>query len=282
MNRKRVIGCVSVLLSILLGETLSAVRLEEHCDDEIVIEGALKLTVGNWTELGMRGTCSVNVTAKRPDWADQESENQLRFVLQRLRLPGEDAGNCSTLRLDILDLNNGSRITPTSGLCGKHTSQEFLSSGRNTAIILSTDSAANLTSDSLNLRLMTVRFHKNPCEDGVEFSCDNERCVATELQCNGDDDCGDGSDERDGCIMSDTVYIIVGACTGCLLLTVAWAAVRLYRGHSRRAVGENRGLLSGHTASTLKTASVPDEDWRTASGSRTDMAPPSRAAAREL
>ncbi|MFD3745440.1 hypothetical protein [Nocardia sp. NPDC058633] len=33
------------------------------------------------------------------------------------------------------------------------------------------------------------------CEQN-EFSCDNDRCVQRQWLCDGDDDCGDGSDER--------------------------------------------------------------------------------------
>lgn len=33
------------------------------------------------------------------------------------------------------------------------------------------------------------------CEP-TEFRCDNDRCVQKQWLCDGDDDCGDGSDER--------------------------------------------------------------------------------------
>ena len=32
------------------------------------------------------------------------------------------------------------------------------------------------------------------------FSCKNQRCVAVDLKCDGEDHCGDNSDETDGCI----------------------------------------------------------------------------------
>ncbi|WP_181696202.1 hypothetical protein [Nocardia sp. GTS18] len=34
-----------------------------------------------------------------------------------------------------------------------------------------------------------------PCEP-TEFKCDNDRCVQKQWLCDGDDDCGDGTDER--------------------------------------------------------------------------------------
>ncbi len=36
---------------------------------------------------------------------------------------------------------------------------------------------------------------KHLCEPN-EFTCDNDRCVQKQWLCDGDDDCGDGSDER--------------------------------------------------------------------------------------
>nr|KAG5712229.1 hypothetical protein BaRGS_014579 [Batillaria attramentaria] len=176
------------------------VNLEERCGEDVIIRDAQKLTVGNWTALGMRGTCSVNVTAAPSSWSYQESPIQVMFLAQTFQLPAVD-GNCSAVRLDIWDIKNETLIT-------------------------------------------------HPCEDDVEFGCDNDRCVATDLQCNDDNDCGDESDEKDGCIMSNTVYIIIGVCTGGLVIAVVWAAVKLYRGKTGgRATwwGESRLIVGAST-----------------------------------
>ena len=46
-------------------------------------------------------------------------------------------------------------------------------------------------------------FQKNEIADTCPlnyFRCRNRRCVPTSRICNGNDDCGDGTDETDGCL----------------------------------------------------------------------------------
>ncbi|KAK7504601.1 hypothetical protein BaRGS_00004087, partial [Batillaria attramentaria] len=237
MDCRGSVRCVCILVALCVQGLLSAVNLEERCGEDVIIRDAQKLTVGNWTALGMRGTCSVNVTAAPSSWSYQESPIQVMFLAQTFQLPAVD-GNCSAVRLDIWDIKNETLITPAGGACGRdHESEQFVSTGRKTVVVLTSNDTANMTSGDLKLRLLAVRFHLSeypfcgyPCEDDVEFGCDNDRCVATDLQCNDDNDCGDESDEKDGCIMSNTVYIIIGVCTGGLVIAVVWAAVKLYRG----------------------------------------------------
>ena len=57
------------------------------------------------------------------------------------------------------------------------------------------------------------------CREGLHFTCKNSLCIAIHLQCDGDDDCGDNSDEDERCkikynfyVYKPYMYIIVYVC----------------------------------------------------------------------
>lgn len=79
-------------------------------------------------------------------------------------------------------------------------------------------------------------FTPEPCDDSNEFECDNNRCVPSNLKCDGDNNCGDNSDETDGCLMSMTVIIIIVVSTVALAITMILISVAVYRRYTGRKV----------------------------------------------
>lgn len=64
------------------------------------------------------------------------------------------------------------------------------------------ESAAPVDPETLMSFDFGPKAARSECHSGLrlcgpgEFKCDNDRCVQKQWLCDGDDDCGDGSDER--------------------------------------------------------------------------------------
>nr|XP_002737503.1 PREDICTED: cubilin-like [Saccoglossus kowalevskii] len=68
------------------------------------------------------------------------------------------------------------------------------------------------------------------CTYASDFKCDNNRCIAGSLRCDGNDNCGDNTDEE-ACGLKDDAALIIGGALGGLVLvvTVVVLVVVLYR-----------------------------------------------------
>lgn len=211
-------------LSLLQLAAASTVNIENYCNRQVLVDDASQLIVSNWTLVRENSPCWVTVTSASPG-----RSGRFFLSLMDFRLPGP---RCLHVRLDIVDSDSRTRLTPSNGLCGAPSAHlQFVSTNQTVFLVLS----SNDTSDDLHFRLLAVRFHTQPCDQSTEFGCDNGRCISSQLRCNGDNNCGDDSDETDGCLMSSTVIAIIAATTTALILTVVAVSIVHFR---RRSSGE--------------------------------------------
>ncbi|XP_059141935.1 uncharacterized protein LOC131929650 [Physella acuta] len=130
---------------------------------------------------------------------------------------------CHGDRLDIIDSDKVTVLSGKDGICGDFTGS--FDSTHNTVYFRVTSSNVTLNGRA---RVLFSAFNSDTCDTEKEFCCDNGRCVDESMTCDGYDDCGDDSDEDDGCMFSTGVIagIAVGSCVAMMLMVavvvLAW------------------------------------------------------------
>ncbi|KAL8608386.1 hypothetical protein ACOMHN_002619 [Nucella lapillus] len=230
--------------------------MSEHCGglvdmkDEVLSTVRLRLT----SQAVYRPLMSCTVVLRAPP------QHRLTVVVEWLDIAaGRFSGACT----DYLSAWNGeigNRTTHVEGLdvtmCGQETPPSVMSEGRSVTLHFDSNTIEDgagfsllFTSFHHGFSLLYTPFHHGECS-GDEFRCDNDRCIDQRLKCDGDDNCGDGSD---ACLLSITtaaLVLIVVTLIGCLAAVVALLYCHREKIFGRKSA-EYQPTTESTTASTI-------------------------------
>ncbi|KAL3860652.1 hypothetical protein ACJMK2_010746 [Sinanodonta woodiana] len=143
------------------------------------------------------------------------SVNGLVTTFRRMDTASSVFGTCTdtSSKLDIYDgpyYRTGLSLTGIYGLCGKyvpkksyHTYSSYMTFGFKTG-----------SSSYQSFEAIITPYHEGQCFKD-EYKCNNGYCVASSLRCDGYNNCGDNSDEKN-CKFLLTIGAIVGIVVGCV------------------------------------------------------------------
>ncbi|XP_071087813.1 uncharacterized protein [Haliotis cracherodii] len=217
--------------------------LNEECDLTIrsVYDMRIKLTADPVLPLKVNWTCRIVARA--------DSSGDMLQTLYR-DLDTVDSEGCRTNGLMIY-ASNRTLLNGPDGNCGAVTpTGQFESGGSNLTFEFHTDSSEQQGNFDM---LVTTISHSNDTCPPEKFHCKNKRCVSKYVTCNGFDDCGDGSDEIQGCGSSPKIVLIcvaavlVAAVVVSMIIFLAKYRKRKYRRLSRNS--ESHGHHHHHHGS---------------------------------
>ncbi|XP_072517694.1 ST14 transmembrane serine protease matriptase b [Salminus brasiliensis] len=117
---------------------------------------------------------------------------RVKFNKFSMREPGETPNHCPK---DYLEINN-------HRMCGEKPANTVRSSRTNQMTV---KFFSDMSYVDMGFSAEFEAFQpNNPCPE--QFQCDNDVCVDPKLKCDGYDDCGDMSDERD-CVCSEEIHV---------------------------------------------------------------------------
>ncbi|KAK7114027.1 hypothetical protein V1264_000155 [Littorina saxatilis] len=174
--------------------------------------------------------------------SDNSKQVQVRFRYLDL-LPSAD---CSIVGLALAE--GSTYLTPPNGVCGtSKPSTNYRTKGNQVTVTLANRGSRSSYVD-FELLLTSVYSAGNGSCRSNDFRCNNGLCISNQLVCNNYNDCGDDTDEVEGCTLATGV--IVGIVFGVLVFvgfcTVFGVCVRRRRRTYIRVTEEAQDLLVDH------------------------------------
>ncbi|XP_046333609.2 membrane frizzled-related protein-like [Haliotis rufescens] len=139
---------------------------------------------------------------KSPCYMMMETDTEGDQLLVRIRnLHTSPSINCSKNSLKIIAPDEHTVLNGEYGDCGSTPpTRSYLTNGSSVSFVFSTDDTTQ--NGQFDILITSFNISDNGVCSSDRFLCDNSRCVSSDVTCNGFNDCGDNSDELDGCGLS--------------------------------------------------------------------------------
>ncbi|ESO85315.1 hypothetical protein LOTGIDRAFT_235814, partial [Lottia gigantea] len=196
------IGVFLASLSLACAYIPSVYYLNEKCNTQIQFSNDVRIKLTRYSYTNLRRSLNCQITISTRDVSD-------KLLLRFRSLDTRTSFGCTTNKLSIYDTNGN--ILSGGGICGGiRPSKVYETTGSSLKLLFNTDSFTRQTG---NFDVLITSFNNGnrngSCFAG-DYRCENKRCIYNGLTCDGYNNCGDDSDEIDGCGLSKGVFIGIG------------------------------------------------------------------------
>ncbi|XP_021365876.1 uncharacterized protein LOC110458483 [Mizuhopecten yessoensis] len=181
-------------------DTVPLVNMEDHCDEHFFVDPSLRLRASRGNVLNSMPRCPLFLMSNT-------AHARLMVLVRHVDLPCNGA---ILQAFDSLDTNPTQQLHGTgNGLCGSlNNTIPYTSHDEAVTLMLTTYTRVPGAVDIL----VTSFSEKHACTTDM-FQCGNNRCVDQRLCCDGDDSCGDQSDEEQcngtGVMMTSSTTLLI-------------------------------------------------------------------------
>ncbi|ESO84878.1 hypothetical protein LOTGIDRAFT_236088 [Lottia gigantea] len=182
--------------------------VNSNCGSTVYVTSATKLKLENYMFYGLDSPCEITLTA----YDSFQTGLSLEGHFLDFDLP------CNYGSVTLYDsTNRQSRTILADQLCGYKPSTFYKGSGESIVIEINKNEGYSQYTASFNFLL--TESHDGFCDD-TEFQCDNFECINNLLTCDGNNNCGDNSDEGSVCFWTIGTIAGIGIGGGVLFMIV--------------------------------------------------------------
>ncbi|XP_041455191.1 tolloid-like protein 2 [Lytechinus variegatus] len=193
--------------------------------------------------------CTITIIASR-------AHERIFFDLIENDLPPSNDCGASGDYLQLLDGDASAQNSETLGFfCGQDVGR-YTTENSFAVVRFISDSVPNPELEGFKLVYSIFYTDEYGCENG-DWHCDNDRCIARNLICDGYDHCRDNSDEEKGCRqLSTRVWMIAVGVSAAIIIVVIFVGCLFYKWSHRKSALSPTYEASNPTSTSMQMNSA--------------------------